>query len=224
MSAAPPSNRERVNERYPRGAAAELLASNLVTPRTRAAMTPRLNGAGYGQEGSALSGPRHFDDHSFATLRAVSARLIPQPERAIPIDLARGIDERLADGLGNGWRYAEMPPDGEAYVRGLRGMNEIAQERFDSDFVTLATIRQDAVLRAIQTGEVSGAPWDAIPPTRFFEELLAELAELYYAHPFAHDEIGYTGFADAHGWQALGLNHLELWEPRPLAAIGPRPG
>ncbi len=213
-------DRCRVNEKYPAGATAVLLASDLVTPATCAVLKARLDGAGYRQESSARANPRHFDEHGFATLRAASARLIPQLDRALPIDLARGIDERLADGLGNGWRYAVMPPDGEAYVRGLCGMNESAQERFGIDFVALDATRQDVVLHAIQSGEVSGVSWDAVPATRFFEELLAELTELYYAHPLAQDEIGYTGFADAHGWQALGLNELELWETRPLPLVG----
>jgi gluconate 2-dehydrogenase gamma chain len=54
---------------------------------------------------------------------------------------------------------------------------------------------------------------------RFFEELLAEATECYYSHPVGADEIGFTGFADAHGWQRIGLNQLEPFEPRALGDV-----
>lgn len=47
----------------------------------------------------------------------------------------------------------------------------------------------------------------------YFEELLALVVDIYYAHPLASEEIGYTGMADAHGWQAIGLDERETHEP-----------
>jgi hypothetical protein len=69
-------------------------------------------------------------------------------------------------------------------------------------------------LLAVQRNGAPGQTWKIVPAGRFFEELLAELTECYYSDPSAQEEIGYVGFADAHGWQALGLNELEAHEPR----------
>ena len=192
---------------YPAGTVRALLATDRVTPQTRAVLVARL-------EALPERHPRALGDAAFAILRAVCARLIPQPERSEPIDLAGAVDDRLARGEGNGWRYATMPPDAEAYRRGLLGVDECARATFGAAFVALDGAGQDAVLRAVQRGDAAGEAWQTLPAGRFFEELLAELVESYYSHPLAQEEIGYVGFADAHGWQALGLDRLAPHEPR----------
>jgi len=55
--------------------------------------------------------------------------------------------------------------------------------------------------------------WRTLPAARFFEELLAEVVETYYAHPLAQEEIGYAGMADAPGWRAIGLDEREERDP-----------
>ena len=192
---------------YPPGTVRALLASDLVTPGTRAVLLARL-------DAPPAPGPRALDAAAFAILRAVCARLVPQPERPAPIDLAGAVDGRLARGEGKGWRFATMPPDAEAYRRGLHGVDACARATFGVPFVVLAGRDRDDVLGAVQRGAVSGAEWDGLPPERFFEELLAEVVECYYSHPLAQEEIGYAGFADAHGWQAIGLDRLAPHEPR----------
>ncbi len=195
---------------YPPGTVRALLETDMVTPQTRAALLERL-------EKETAATPRFFDEAAFATLRAACARLLPQPERAAqPIDLAGAIDEHLAKGEGDGWRYDGMPPDGEAHRRGLLGLNESARLLFGRDFPELDGARQDAILSLVQRGEVEGGIWETTPADRFFEEFLAGATESYYSHPLAQEEIGYVGMADAHGWQSIGLDQLEPWEPRAL--------
>ena len=55
----------------------------------------------------------------------------------------------------------------------------------------------------------------------FEEELLAELVEAYYSHPLVQEVIGYVGMADGRGWREVGLNRLEMWEPRNLTPLPP---
>lgn len=50
---------------------------------------------------------------------------------------------------------------------------------------------------------------------RAFEELLAEGAEIFFAHPLAQDDLGYAGYADAHGWTRIGLGEREARDPAP---------
>lgn len=207
---------------YPHDTVGQLLQTDLVTPKTREVLESRIAAhAETAKTGKAE--PRFFSGAEFRTLEAACKRLIPQPDREHPLDLAGAIDQRLAGGKTDGWRYDSMPPDREAYRRGLRGLDETARTMFDSDsktyFEALDAAQQDAVLAAVQRGNARGATWATMPASRFFEELLAEAVECYYSHPLAEDEIGYAGFADAHGWQRIGLNRLAPFEPRSLDEV-----
>ena len=194
---------------YPPGTVRALLDTDLITPATHAVIQGRL-------EPRPATEPHVFDSHTFHTLRAVCDRLIPQADRADSVDLAAALDERLAGGACDGWRYASMPPDEDAYVRGLHGVNEAAQAQFGAEFVALGEKQQDQVLLLVQRGAAQGATWDTLPAERFFEELLAELCECYYSDPLTQEEIGYVGMADAHGWQAIGLHQRAAHEPHAL--------
>ncbi len=193
---------------YPPGTVRRLLTTDLVTPPTREVLRKRLEAEADGDA------PRFFDTATFMTLRAACSRLIPQPDRAESIDVASCIDSRLAENTSDGWRYDVLPPDREAYRRGLRGLDESAQAKFNSAFHELDAANQDAVLRLVQAGMAEGKTWQTLPPHRFFEELLVEATESYYSHPLAQEEIGYAGMADAHGWHAINLNQLEAHEPQ----------
>lgn len=220
------------NAKYPSGSVRALLETDLMTEQTRCVIQSRLapediapndaappavtaNGAAHVD----ASTPQFFDAETFATLKAACARLIPQNDRARPVDLACAIDARLAEGKSDGWRYDDMPPDGEAHRRGMLGLDESARLMFGKVFRELDEAAQDQLLLAVQRGEAPGEKWRTIPAKHFFEELLAELTECYYSDPITQEEIGYVGMADAKGWQRIGLNELESHEPKPLHDI-----
>jgi gluconate 2-dehydrogenase gamma chain len=182
--------------------AQDLLSSPHVSAATHAALTQRLAETGAAYE------PQFLAPETFRLLEAVAARLFPQPERPVPIPLAPSVDQRLAEGRADGWRYDALPPDREAYRMGLGGVREIAQSLFKADFEALTTAQQDEVVGALASGNPPGAIWKELPATRFFEEMLAELTETYYAHPWAQ-EIGYVGYADLPAWTKIGLNEKE---------------
>ena len=194
---------------YPEGTVRALLQTDLVTDATRQAVLARLS--------IHPDTPQFFAPDTYRLLEAVVARLIPQPDRAAPINLAAPIDARLAAGKSDGWRYDTMPPDREAYRLGLGGINQAAETLMQQPFVQLDGAQQDAVLEVLAAGRAPGANWEQVPQDRFWEELLAEVTENYYAHPLAQEEIGYVGLADVPGWHRIGLNELEPREPEPLA-------
>ena len=197
---------------YPTGTVRHLLRTSQVTPKTREVLEERL---------AASSNPQFFDAESFAILQAAAVRLISQSDQPELIDVADALDKRLAEGTGDGWRYNTMPPDPVAHQAGLCGLEESARLMFGNGFTSLNGAEQDIVLEAIQWGKAPGSIWEQIPAPRYFEELLAELTETYYSHPLAQEMIGYVGMADAQGWQAIGLNELEPWEPRQQGSTQP---
>ena len=188
---------------YPSGTVRALLDTPHVSEATRAAVQARL-------DAPAAYAPQFLAPETYTLLEAVAARLFPQPDRPEqPIALAPAVDQRLAEGRADGWRYDALPPDREAYRLGLGGIQEIAQSQFQADFTTLNTEQQDAVLQALTSGTPPGTIWETLDAGRFFEEMLAELTETYYAHPLAQEEIGYVGLADLPSWTKIGLNEKE---------------
>ena len=188
---------------YPSGTVRALLDTPHVSEATRAAVQARL-------DAPAAYAPQFLAPETYTLLEAVAARLFPQPDRPEqPIALAPAVDQRLAEGRADGWRYDALPPDREAYRLGLGGIQEIAQSQFQADFTTLNTEQQDAVLQALASGTPPGTIWETLNAGRFFEEMLAELTETYYAHPLAQEEIGYVGLADLPSWTKIGLNEKE---------------
>ena len=192
---------------YPTGTVRALLDTPHLSEATRAALQARL-------DAPATYAPQFLAPETYALLEAVASRLFPQPDRPEqPIPLAPAVDQRLAEGRADGWRYDALPPDREAYRLGLGGIQEIAQARFQADFLTLSAEQQDAVLQALASGTPPGTIWETLDAGRFFEEMLAELTETYYAHPLAQEEIGYVGMADLPAWTKIGLNEKESREP-----------
>ena len=201
-----------MHDHYPNGTVRALLATDQVTEATRQALTERLT--------EAPHQPQFFSAGEFALLQAICDRLISQDERTERIDIAGSIDKRLTQNKSDGWRYDVMPADGDAYKRGLTGVDETARLLFLQPFRQLSNALQDEVLRAIQQVDAPGETWQKLPAGRFFEELLTEAATTYYSHPLAQEEIGYVGMADVPTWQRVGLNQLEDREPQRIGRGG----
>ena len=199
------------SDTYPAGTVRALLDTDLVTPMTRTVLLDHLQSADPPH-------PRFLTPTEFATLESALAWLFADPEAPTARSLAFAIDERLAAGKSDGWRYDSMPPDGEAARLGLRGLDEAALVLSGSAFVEAEAVQQEEVLRAIQAGDPPGEVWRTLPAARFFEELLVEASECYYSHPLAQEEIGYVGMADGRGWRRIGLDEREAWEPEPTPA------
>ena len=131
--------------RYPAGTVRALIDSDLLTPATRAAVSERLQRRG---GGSAA----FLSERELLVLRGACSRLLAQEERGEWVDVAAAVDERLARGEGDGWRYAEMPGDGQAYRAGLGAIDAEARGRFGTGFVELDVGRQEEVLSLVHAG------------------------------------------------------------------------
>ncbi len=183
----------------------DLLQGEHVSPPTRAALLARL-------DAPPVAEPRFLTPAEFRTLQAVCARLLPDAWPGARIDVAGPMDARLAEGKTDGWRYDVMPGDGAAMRAGLAGLDGASQALAGAAFADVPPAAQDGVLTAVQAGTPPGPAW-LMPPQRFFEELLAEATEVFFAHPLAQERIGYAGFADRPGWTRIGLDEREDREP-----------
>ncbi|MGF3021208.1 alpha/beta hydrolase [Methylobacterium aquaticum] len=198
---------------------AALMGSDRVNTRLRTTLRERMR---------EPDGPFCLRPGERATLAACLDRVLPQPGPG-RIDLARRIDARLATGTGDGWRFAALPPDAEAYSRALRTLDAAARAAQGRPFSDLDGPDQDALLDHAAAGRLPAIP-DGIAPelmTCWFEELRAEAVRTWLAHPAGLAAIGFTGIgaggddADAlPGYRLTGLNARESWEGPILAAAG----
>ncbi|MCA1682996.1 MAG: gluconate 2-dehydrogenase subunit 3 family protein [Actinobacteria bacterium] len=76
---------------------------------------------------------RFFDVAEEAVCRPLLDRLLAQDgEPRVPVFEA--IDARLAEDETDGWRYDDMPPDGDAWRASLAALGDEARERFATAF------------------------------------------------------------------------------------------
>jgi hypothetical protein len=159
---------------------------------------------------------RFFSPAEAALLTAVVARVLPQDDRdpAHRVPIVPFIDDRLQRGRTDGYRYQGMPPDGEAHKLGLAGIDAAAQAGFGHPFVELAPVEQDTILRELHDGHPRGGEeiWSRMKEHRYWLLLMADVCHVYYAHPWAWNEIGFGGPAYPRGYMRLENGQPEPWE------------
>jgi len=159
---------------------------------------------------------RFFSPEQARLLTAVCDRIIPQDDRDTQhrIPIVPFIDKRLHDGRIDGYRFEDMPPDREAYHLGLEGIEAESRQKFEQGFADLTFSDQEQVLRAIHHGKPISAEhiWKHLPIHRFWMLLVQDCVEVYYAHPWAWDEIGYGGPAYPRAYMRLEGGQAEPWE------------
>ncbi|MEH3099094.1 alpha/beta hydrolase [Sphingomonas adhaesiva] len=185
---------------------ARLLASDRVSARARAALLARTRPLS-----DAASG------WSVAQLEAVCA-LIAQvlPEVGADRALARRVGMAVHGG-GDGWRFADLPPDAEAWARGLATLDALT-----GGFAALPAGDRTGWLTRIDAGE-AGADGDVgcLSPaqmTLWFQDARAEIVRQWIATPAAMAAIGYDGFAVGgdgprkQGYTRTAADDLERWQ------------
>ncbi len=155
-----------------------------------------------------------FDE--IQTLRAVVARVIPQEDRTEShrIDILPGIDKRLHSGRIEGYQYEDMPGDAEAYRIAARAFEQMAQDAYGIAFHHLPTLDQEKLIQSIHDAQPTGGKhlWKQMNIERFWTMLVSDCCSVYYAHPFAWDEIGFGGPAYPRGYMRLEEGEAEPWE------------
>lgn len=182
---------------------------------TREALVQRLD---------AVPPRRFLDAAEWDLLEAVNRRLLPQAERDRPIPITPWIDAMLFENRGEGYRHPDMPPLRQAWRLGLAAIDDEARCRHGHGFAALGTQQQDALLAALARADTRSPQWQALHPERFFTHLLLKTAAgIYYAHPWAWNEIGFGGPASPRGYVRLGPDARDPWEARAARPDAARP-
>jgi choline dehydrogenase-like flavoprotein len=168
------------------------------------------------EERLALDPDSHafFTDSEWPTVLAVCARVLgrqPGDEGKAPIGSM--LDTMLAQDARDGYRTAQLPPQREAWRRGLQALDAEAVVRHDRRFHELAAAAQAEILELCQQGQLRDCAWGDMPPAEFFtKRLLHDIVGSYYAHPTSWNEIGFGGPASPRGYVRLNYDRRDPWE------------
>ncbi|HEY7302560.1 MAG TPA: gluconate 2-dehydrogenase subunit 3 family protein [Bryobacteraceae bacterium] len=159
---------------------------------------------------------RFFDEIELLTITAVCNRILPQDDRTHDrrIPIVPFIDERLHEGRIDGYRFADMPSDQDAYRLGICAIDETARAIHRQPFVDLDPLKQDFILKSIHDGKklAAHAIWEKLSIHRFWHLLVQDCVSVYYAHPWAWNEIGFGGPAYPRAYTRLEGGLPEPWE------------
>lgn len=185
-----------------------LMHSNNTSPKTLTVMTARL-----GKAQDWNNQPKIFSPAELRTLRALAQAVVPDAG----FDLASCIDHQLRGDKGDGWRFADLPTDCNAWHRGLQSLDHAAQSAHGVSFLALHPGQQHELLQQASDGKLGkgllgtlhvgrGADAYSGPEMKqWIEDVRGEFTRLYMGDPRTMDRIGYTGFADEFGFTQIQL-------------------
>lgn len=152
---------------------------------------------------------RFFSPDEEAAATALCDRLLGQDEDP-KVAVVPQIDARLAEQQTDGWRYDDMPEDGQAWRSTLRYLDEDAQSRCSRSFAQAAPDDQRAVIQAVQ--DLGGKDWHGLNAAHVWSLWTRYASTVFYAHPSAWNEIGFPGPAYPRGYKNPGVDAREPFE------------
>src|SRR5579875_3689537 len=169
---------------------------------TRRVVTERLGPAG----------PlRFFSAEEEPALRAFCDTATAQDaEPRVPV--AEMVDRKFAQGLLDGFRFEDLPEDGETWHLVLAGLEHSASERHGRRFAELTAGEREEIVGAFADGALAGGPWERLNVKRAFSVCMRAVLAEFYSHPWAWNEIGFDGPAYPRGFMRLGTG-VEVLEP-----------
>ncbi|HEX5119767.1 MAG TPA: gluconate 2-dehydrogenase subunit 3 family protein [Pseudonocardiaceae bacterium] len=141
-------------------------------------------------------------------------------QRAEPrVPVLEMIDSRLARASTDGWRYAELPEDGQAWRDTLAALDADAQDAHGTGFTRCAEDVRRALIQAVQ--DRRSDLWHGLRADRVWSLWTRYACTAFYSHPWAWNEIGFGGPAYPRGYKNAGLDRREPWEVRDRADVDP---
>jgi Gluconate 2-dehydrogenase subunit 3 len=164
---------------------------------------------------------RFFTAQEAPALRALCDTVTAQDEEP-RVPVAEMVDDKMASGKLDGFRYADMPRDPDTWRLVLRGLDETAEARHGTSFAACDAESREAVVTALSKGELSGGAWEELNVSRAWSVCMRAILAAFYSHPWAWNEIGYGGPAYPQGYMRLGpVSTLEPHERSGATAEDP---
>ncbi|MGH3280146.1 MAG: gluconate 2-dehydrogenase subunit 3 family protein [Trebonia sp.] len=152
---------------------------------------------------------RFFIPSEEATATALCDRLLGQDSEPKVLVVSQ-IDARLAEQETDGWRYADMPEDGQAWRDSLRFLDGDSQVACSCEFARAPVDDQRAVLQSVQ--DLGAKDWHGMNAAHVWSLWTRYACTAFYAHPLAWNEIGFPGPAYPRGYKNPGVDAREPFE------------
>jgi hypothetical protein len=154
---------------------------------------------------------RFFTPAEEAAATALCDRLLGQDQDGVPkVEVVPQIDARLAEQETDGWRYADMPEDGQAWRDSLRFLDEDSQAACSRELAQASPHDQRAVIQAVQ--DLGAKEWHGLNAAHVWSLWTRYACTAFYAHPSAWNEIGFPGPAYPRGYKNPGVDAREPFE------------
>jgi hypothetical protein len=154
---------------------------------------------------------RFFTPAEEAAATALCDRLLGQDQEGVPkVEVVPQIDARLAEQETDGWRYADMPEDGQAWRDSLRFLDEDSQAACSRELAGASLDDQRAVIQAVQ--DLGAKEWHGLGAAHVWSLWTRYACTAFYAHPSAWNEIGFPGPAYPRGYKNPGVDAREPFE------------
>jgi hypothetical protein len=161
-----------------------------------------------------------FTAEEAETLTAFADVLLHQDsEPRIPV--LRFVDAKLAEGRLEGYQYADMPDDRQAWKLVASGLDESAGSRGEPSFAEASQQVRTAIVADFADGSLSGGSWEELNVNHAWSVVTRDLLTAFYAHPWAWNEIGFGGPAYPRGYARLGIGLSEEWEGEEALDVDP---
>ena len=149
-----------------------------------------------------------FTDAEARTLKAFCDIATAQDEEP-RIPVLSYVDEKLEDGVGDGWQHEDLPGDGDVWRMVARGLDEAA----GGDFASAPEDDQVEIVHRFSKAELRDGVWSELNVERAWGVVMRYVVQAFYSHPWAWNEIGFGGPAYPRGYSAFGSPHLGEREP-----------
>ncbi len=129
------------------------------------------------------------------------------------------IDSRLAEAFTDGWRYEDLPEDGQAWRDTLAALDQDARDTHGTGFAHCDDRARRALIQAVQ--DLGSKPWHGLPAGRVWSLWTRYACTAFYSHPWAWNEIGFGGPAYPRGYKNAGIGRREPWEVADRTGLDP---
>jgi hypothetical protein len=152
---------------------------------------------------------RFFTPAQEAIATALCDQLLGQADEPL-VPLAAMIDARLAEQQTDGWHYADLPEDGQAWRDTLGHLDQDARGKFGRGLAECPAAEQQAIIQAVQ--DLGSGDWHGLSASRVWSLWTRYACTAFYSHPAAWDEIGFPGPAYPRGYKNAGVGKREPFE------------
>jgi hypothetical protein len=165
---------------------------------------------------------RFFDaEETRCARRFLDAVLAQDAEPRVPV--LEMVDAKLYEGRADGYQYADMPDDREAWHLVLRGLDEAARAAGAASFADADADIVHSVIQRFCDAELSGGAWEDLNVSRAWALVMRDATGEFYSHPWAWNEMGFGGPAYPRGYMRLAVGQAgrEPYEEAPAFGLDP---